>query len=417
VTIGTPPQSFRFHLDTGSSDLWTNAASSVYCREGGDSSQGGDSCLVSGVYDANASSTYQYVDSLFTIQYADDTGAKGDYVTDTLRIGGADIKAQQMGVGYVSSSAEGVMGIGYPSLEVQAEDLQQTPYANIPQSMAQQGLINSPAYSLWLDDLQAATGSILFGGVDTDKYHGELVTLPILQEPLRGQEEYLDMIITLDSINLVNGRSNATVSSAAFPVLLDSGSTLSYLPTATARQIYSGLGVVWDDRQGEAFCSCALADSSATIEFVFAGLVISVPLSEMVLQGGLQDSRSEDCVFGIAEQDSGSGSPMTLGDTFLRSAYVVYDLDNNEISLAPTAFNATSSHILEIGTGKGGLPDAGGATSGAVASATATGAAGSKTTGAAGSTTSQALAPAVAPHRGRWAAAAAIGVAGAMCVL
>lgn len=51
------------------------------------------------------------------------------------------------------------------------------------------------------------------------------------------------------------------------------------------------------------------------------------------------------------------------GDTFLRSAYVVYDLDNEEISLANTLFNVTESKILEIGTGKNSVPDATGALS------------------------------------------------------
>ena len=38
-----------------------------------------------------------------------------------------------------------------------------------------------------------------------------------------------------------------------------------------------------------------------------------------------------------------------LGDTFLRSAYVVYDIANNEISLAQTDFGSTrSDDVLEI---------------------------------------------------------------------
>ena len=47
-----------------------------------------------------------------------------------------------------------------------------------------------------------------------------------------------------------------------------------------------------------------------------------------------------------------------LGDTFLRSAYVVYDLSNNEISLAQTNFNATKSNVMEIQSGTAGVPDA-----------------------------------------------------------
>lgn len=46
------------------------------------------------------------------------------------------------------------------------------------------------------------------------------------------------------------------------------------------------------------------------------------------------------------------------GDTFLRSAYVVFDLDNEEISLGKTLYNVIGSDILEIGAGKNSVPDA-----------------------------------------------------------
>jgi hypothetical protein len=51
-----------------------------------------------------------------------------------------------------------------------------------------------------------------------------------------------------------------------------------------------------------------------------------------------------------------AGSTSVLGDTFLRSAYVVYDLQNNQISIAQTDFNATSSNVVEITAG--GVPGA-----------------------------------------------------------
>ena len=86
-----------------------------------------------------------------------------------------------------------------------------------------------------------------------------------------------------------------------------------------------------------------------------------------------------------------------LGDTFLRSAYVVYDLSNNEISLAQTNFNATKSNVMEIQSGTAGVPDAtgvanavsslavgtGGARNGGQPSITGAGAAATKTGAAA----------------------------------
>lgn len=99
VTIGTPEQNLRLILDTGSSDLWCNAANSTLC------SSSRDPCRVPGSFDPNLSSSLSYVSSDFNITYADGTGAAGDYVTDTLHIGGATVKDFQFGIGYSSSSA------------------------------------------------------------------------------------------------------------------------------------------------------------------------------------------------------------------------------------------------------------------------------------------------------------------------
>src|SRR5208282_278258 len=53
------------------------------------------------------------------------------------------------------------------------------PYPNLVDKMVAQNLIQSRAYSLYLDDQDASTGIILFGGVDTDKFYGPLATFPI----------------------------------------------------------------------------------------------------------------------------------------------------------------------------------------------------------------------------------------------
>lgn len=141
VSLGTPPQQLRLHLDTGSSDLWCNSLQSNLC---GTRFQ---NCRVSGTYDSTASSTYKFVNHDFNISYVDGSGAVGDYVTDTFGIGGQKIPDLQFGVGIRSSSPEGVLGIGYPLNEVQVQRGHGKPYDNLLPRMVREGLIKTTAYS------------------------------------------------------------------------------------------------------------------------------------------------------------------------------------------------------------------------------------------------------------------------------
>lgn len=343
ATLGTPAQSFRLHIDTGSSDLWVNAANSRLCSEQG------NQCGASGTYSANDSSTYQFVNNAFNISYVDGSGAAGDYATDTFRFGGQTIRDMQFGIGYVSSSPEGILGIGYTINEVQVNRFGLEAYPNLPAKLKDDGMISTNAYSLWLNDLDASTGSILFGGVDTDKYTGTLSTLPILQE----QGVYAEFIIAMTDMG-VGGNKTSLFANSNVPVLLDSGSSLMYLPNNVASALYQRFNARYDSRQQAAFVDCDLANQEGSLEFGFSGVTISVPYNELVIVAAV--SRGQPvCILGVGPAGN---SISVLGDTFLRSAYVVYDLDNNEISLAQTVFNATSSSVQEIQAGADGVPGA-----------------------------------------------------------
>ncbi|KAJ5985129.1 hypothetical protein N7522_012325 [Penicillium canescens] len=342
ITLGTPEQSLRLVIDTGSSDLWCNTPNSTLCESSA------DACRSSGTYDSSSSSSYSFVSSDFNISYADGSGAAGDYVTDTLTIGQTTIKDFQFGV-------EGVLGIGYASNEVQVGTNGDPAYANLPRAMVENDVIKSSAYSLWLNDLDASTGSILFGGVNTAKFHGTLQTLPI--EKVGGQ--YSEFIIALTGLGLQNSSGHHAYSSSTLPagVLLDSGSSLTYLPDALVEDIYSDLEVTYESSSGIGYIECSMASRDVNISYTFSSPTITVGLNELIIDVGdlFFRNRQRACVFGIVPAGS---STSVLGDTFLRSAYVVYDLANNEISLANTNFNSTENNILEIGTGTDSVPSA-----------------------------------------------------------
>ena len=287
VSLGSPPQPLRLHIDTGSSDLWTNLASSQICE-----SQG-TPCIQSGTYDPTTSTTWKFLNNDFNISYVDGSGSSGAYGTDNLQIGGVTLKNLQLGLGNSSTSAEGILGIGYPVNEVAVNRQNAQPYPNTPALMVQQGLINSNAYSLWLNDLDANTGNILFGGVNTDHYHGSLQTVPIVQE----SGTFAEFIIVLTAVG--NGGTAATLASNQdIPVLLDSGSSLSYLPDDLTQTIYNHYKAQYDENQGAAFVNCDLANSDDSLVFTFSSPSISVGLSELVILAGYDENNDPQCILG-----------------------------------------------------------------------------------------------------------------------
>lgn len=302
-----------------------------------------------------------------------------------------------------------------------------TKYASFIDQLVLQGIINTKAFSLYLNDLSSSTGNLLFGGIDTEKFTGTLQTLPLIPSTPNGTIVYYGVALTAvsvvssDSAQTYNLTSNASDGSTVpeIGVVMDSGSVFTYLPTATVQSIYDLLGAVQSPLASYyVFVDCSLLTPASgpvtTIDFQFTGPtgpIISVPLNEMVFPlsdyaeiadhvSALGTLPFEDtCMFGLLGADEAGGASV-LGDTFLRSAYLVYDLDSNSIGIAQTVFNSTSSNVVEFAAGQSGFPVVSGVSSSHTSSATglSTGSEGttSKPTGtgsgAANSSTSKAAA-------------------------
>lgn len=210
------------------------------------------------------------------------------------------------------------------------------------------------------------TGSILFGGVDTEKYTGNLTSVPIQRTSGTGSLTEFAIALTNLSVTGENGNTTTlTTSNFAESVVLDSGTTLSYLSDPIATSIFTHFDAVdASSTYGNVYINCDMRSTAShmfiTYTFGTSGPTISVPISELIfdfigvfsagtVNGGSSTSQLQPfertCAFGI--QPAGNGGSL-LGDTFLRSAYVVYDLKNDQISLAQTKFNTTESKIVEL---------------------------------------------------------------------
>ena len=232
----------------------------------------------------------------------------------------------EFGLGFASNSSP-VFGVGYRVNEAIVVNEGQQPYPNFVDHLVDQGLVESQTYSLYLNDIDASTGTILFGGVDLDKFSGTLSTFPI--NPLY-DGNYWGFYITLTGMSLTTpGRISSTpISGFSFPlsVVLDSGSTLMSLPTAIVQQIANIMGAEYsEETQFYILPNCNDLSADGSLDFIFSGVQFSVPYSEFVTTTNVvSDSGVLICTLGIMALDT---IPFgILGDTFLRSMYVVYDL-------------------------------------------------------------------------------------------
>ncbi|RCK64601.1 Candidapepsin [Candida viswanathii] len=311
ITVGSNQQKQTVVIDTGSSDLWV-VDSNAECQAS-PFDEDLDYCKQDGTYDPSSSSSAENLNQDFYIQYGDLTTSQGTFYKDTVGFGGISIKNQQLADVTTTSVDQGIMGIGFTADEAEGS------YDNVPVTLKKQGIIDKNAYSLYLNSEDASTGKIIFGGVDNAKYSGSLTALPVTSSR--------ELRIHLASIDW----DGTTVSTDA-DVVLDSGTTITYFAQSTAEKFAKLVGATWDNQNKiYRLPSCELS-GDAVFNFD-QGVKITVPTSELILK----DSSTSTCYFGISRNNAN-----ILGDNFLRRAYVVYDLDDETISLAQVKYTTAS---------------------------------------------------------------------------
>ncbi|KAF3765991.1 acid protease [Cryphonectria parasitica EP155] len=335
LTVGTPPQALTLSLDTGSSDLWLPGVYSAACQQGN---------CTNGEYNMSASCTAEmFLEDEFLVKYVDSTQASGSYINDTVRIGEAIIENATVGYASILTGVNtGIMGIGYPWIEGTTERVY---YDNLPQRLVDDGIINTMAYSLWLDDLDASSGSILFGAIDRSKYVGDLTIVDFWPET--GYDIIFRFLVMLSGVTAVSDSGSDALGSSSFPftALLDSGTSGTFLPDDLALEILEEVGGTYYEADGTTWVPCDLVNSTGYYSFEFGGgpARVNVSMSDLVFLDLRAEMDNTLCEFGIVPMGNVSTS-VILGDTFLRSAYVVYDLANNQAAIAQTNFHAKPEH-------------------------------------------------------------------------
>lgn len=339
VGIGSSKEEVSLILDTGSSDMIVIASENPGCL-----GLLADSCKTDGTFNRNSSTTFKEIAGTnFTIEYGDGTIASGSWVQDSIDLNGVNVDLT-FGLANETSSTS-VFGIGLQGLE-----FADTKYNNFPLQLKAQGLIDTSSYSVYLE-YDKKNGDILFGAVDVNKIDKDnFYTIPMINvyaeydipNPIRTQ-------VTMQGIGLkTEDGSQITISQVKLPALLDTGSTLSYLPNNIFNNIlkhltHEGINVTESsgENSGESTgvyeIDCEYASDETTLVVIdFGGFQIDIPLGQLIVNTTTTDA----CVFGFAPNDD---KTVTLGDSFFSSAYVAFNLDNYEVSISPLQDSAESN--------------------------------------------------------------------------
>lgn len=334
--------------------MWVPQTNSTSCAS---------SCPPGFSFDPTKSSTLLKPNIPFDARYglAPDLAVIGQYYNDTLLVTGlASLTNATFAVGDLppllyEQGNRGIFGAGtrfsesvYGSPTSPYRGGLSKTYTPLWEKLASASPEGKRRFSVWLNAQGAKAGTVQFGGENAAKYQGSLASVPLNLGPGKSVREWN---VNLTGVVKIPGRpqdqtgGRLTPSNYSVDFTLDSGSPNMYVPTTLYKDIVKGLNAT-ELINGAPYVPCPLRSANiGSLVFEFAthtrGVMtkIRVPYSEIIYPSGLpftvppvEDRNGERmCYFGVVPND---GHVRLLGATFLRSAYVVFDLEEKELRLA-----------------------------------------------------------------------------------
>ncbi|EPT03794.1 hypothetical protein FOMPIDRAFT_1022337 [Fomitopsis schrenkii] len=306
ITLGSPPQSFKVVLDTGSSNLWVP---STKCTS--------IACFLHTKYDSSSSSTYKANGTEFSIQYG--SGSMEGFVSqDTLTIGDISVKHQDFaeatkepGLAFAFGKFDGILGLAYNSISVNHIT---PPFYN----MIDQDLVDSPVFSFRLGSSEEDGGEAIFGGVDSSAYSGDIHYVPVRRKAY-WEVELEEVALGGDSLEMENAGA-----------AIDTGTSLIALPTDLAEMINTQIGATksWN---GQYTVDCSKVPDLPDLTLTFGGKGYVLKGTDYILE--VQGT----CMSSFTPMDiqmPGGGSLWIVGDVFLRKYYTIYDVGQDAVGFA-----------------------------------------------------------------------------------
>jgi hypothetical protein len=308
--VGT--QTFELIVDTGSSNTWV----------------GSGTRYVPGSTATNTGKTFE-------VEYGSGT-VSGTEFTDTLVVGGLTVTKQSIGDGTRSTGFEGVDGIiGFGPVDLTEDTVSgSTTVPTVMNNLLSQGTISTQVLGVSFapesgGDEDDTNGELTLGGTDTTKFTGTMTFVAHTTASL-----YTDYWgITVSGITF-NGASIGASASA----IVDTGTTLIYIPTAAYNSFLSASGGKTDAETGLASWTTLptgnFAFTIGGVSFTLTPAQFTIPTSQYADFGLVTGKFYGWIQPGGTEADELN---FIIGQKFLENYYSVFDTTNNRVGFATRA--------------------------------------------------------------------------------
>lgn len=297
IGLGEKDETISVTFDTGSADLWVEKRAGVGLK------------------------SWKNMSEPFSIWYYDHTLLHGWFGKSLVWLdNGLEVTDLQWAladkVSNNNAGIQGILGVGRVENEAVDEDKR---YPNLVQRLKDLGHIKTNGYSYYLNAKEAQHGSVVIGGIDKAKIKGKVAKVPLITSG--DNARFDDVLIT--KITGVNGE----IIGENIEVGMDTGYTLSRLPSSVVKQVQNLIPGAYVDDWGYVFVPCNL-DRNLSILVWFDDVEIKYTLDDLSIRS--LDDYGEwhgECILGI--QSTLEGNPNFFGVSSMKHAYVTVNHDEN----------------------------------------------------------------------------------------
>ncbi|TVY23448.1 Polyporopepsin [Lachnellula hyalina] len=308
VSIGG--KTWQLIVDTGSSNTWCGAQDS--CEKTSTGKSTGDSVSVS--YGSGSFSGTEY--------------------KDKVSFGGLSVASQSIGAASTATGFTGVDGIiGFGPVDLTADTVDGVD--SVPtflDNLYSAGSIDTEVLGVYFSpesgsDTDDANGELTLGGTDSSKYTGSLTYHPKLTSG--DASEYW-------GISIASFTYGSTTLASSASGIVDTGTTLIYIPTSAYNKFLSATGGKTDSSSGLALFTTK-PTSNFSIKFGSTTYVLTpaqylVPTAQYTYYG-----LTSGKYYAWINDGGDSGVDTIIGQKFLEHYYSVFDTTNSRIGFATAA--------------------------------------------------------------------------------